>query len=82
MLKKISKKNILEIYINSSGGVTSGDDQYSNLQLVQLVKTRLKHNPNLIVSVQIDKRCKYDDYRYVIESLKKADAKRISIAYN
>jgi len=82
ILKKISKKNILNIDINAAGGVANGNNQFSNLQLTQLVKTKLKQNPNLIVSVLIDKKCRYNDYSQVINSLRKADARRISIGYN
>ena len=49
-------------------------------QISKIVGRRLRENNNLIVSVKAHPKTSYNDYVRVIDQLKIADAKRISIA--
>ncbi|HCW75653.1 MAG TPA: biopolymer transporter ExbD [Candidatus Marinimicrobia bacterium] len=82
--QEVSKKNITNIFVNASGKVAigSGDD----LRIVEIrdlrqeVSNRLLANDKMIFSVRTDSRTKYQAYLDVMDQLKMANAKRISIA--
>ncbi len=81
---QVSKKNITNIFINAAGKVAigSGDD----LRIIEIrdlrreVKKLLTANDKMIFSVKTDSRTKYQTYIDVMDQLKRANAKRISIA--
>lgn len=77
---KIPKKNIANLLINSAGQVALDGELVEVRDLTQIVKERLVENPLLIISIKTDRQTKYDVYMSVLDRLKKADAKRISIA--
>ncbi|MCF7797630.1 MAG: biopolymer transporter ExbD [Lentisphaeria bacterium] len=81
---EVSKKNITNIFVNAAGKVAigSGDD----IRIVEIrdlrqeVSNRLLANEKMIFSVRTDSRTKYQAYLDVMDQLKLANAKRISIA--
>ena len=81
---EVSKKNITNIFVNAAGKVAigSGDD----IRIVEIrdlrqeVANRLMANDKMIFSVRTDSRTKYQAYLDVMDQLKMANAKRISIA--
>ncbi|MCF7801538.1 MAG: biopolymer transporter ExbD [Candidatus Marinimicrobia bacterium] len=81
---EVSKKNITNIFVNAAGKVAigSGDD----IRIVEIrdlrqeVSNRLLANDKMIFSVRTDSRTKYQAYLDVMDQLKLANAKRISIA--
>jgi len=57
------------------------DDEPTNVgQIHRIVGERLRANDKLVVSVKAHPKTAYKDYVRVIDQLKMADAKRISIA--
>ena len=77
---EIQKKNILNCLINSQGKVLLDEEPTDVEQINRIVKKRLSQNPLLIVSVKAHPKTAYSDYVRVIDQLKIANAKKISIA--
>ena len=77
---EIRKENILNCLINSQGKVLLDEEPASIEQLNRIVGERLRSNDKLIISVKAHPKTAYRDYVRVIDQLKMADAKRISIA--
>ena len=77
---EIRKENILNCLINSQGKVLLDEEPTSVEKINRIVGERLRSNDKLIVSVKAHPKTAYSDYVKVIDQLKMADAKRISIA--
>ena len=77
---EIRKENILNCLINSQGKVLLDEEPTSVDQIHRVVGQKLRENDKLIVSVKAHQKTSYKDYVRVIDQLKMADAKRISIA--
>ena len=77
---EIRKENILNCLINSQGKVLLDEEPTSIDQIHRVVSQKLRANDKLIVSVKAHPKTAYNDYVKVIDQLKRADAKRISIA--
>jgi len=77
---EISKKNILNCLINSTGNVLLGGEGLEIRDLSKLIRQKLAENDKLIISVKAHKSTSYKDYIAVIDQLKRANATRISIA--
>ena len=77
---EIRKENILNCLINSQGKVLLDEEPTNIDQIHRVVSQKLRANDKLIVSVKAHPKTAYNDYVKVIDQLKRADAKRISIA--
>ena len=77
---EIRKENILKCLINSQGKVLLDEEPINIDQIHRVVGQKLRANDKLIVSVKAHPKTAYNDYVKVIDQLKMADAKRISIA--
>ena len=77
---EIRKENILNCLINSQGKVLLDEEPISVAQIHRVVGQKLRKNDKLIISVKAHPKTAYNDYVRVIDQLKMADAKRISIA--
>jgi len=77
---EIRKENILNCLINSQGKVLLDEEPTAIEQIHRIVGQKLRANDKLIVSVKSHPKTAYNDYVRVIDQLKMADAKRISIA--
>lgn len=77
---KIPKKNITNLLINEAGEALLDGKVIEISQISKTVKEKLLENELLIVSVKTDDNTDYDTYIRVMDQLKKADAKRISLA--
>ena len=77
---EIRKENILNCLINSQGKVLLDEEPISVAQIHRVVGQKLRKNDKLIISVKAHPKTAYNDYVRVIDQLKTADAKRISIA--
>jgi len=77
---EISKKNILNCLINSSGKVLLGGEPVEIRQLNRVIRQKLAENNKLIISVKAHEKTPYLAYINVIDQLKMANATRISIA--
>jgi len=77
---KIPKKNIANLFINASGEAMLDNEIVEVSQISRIIKDKLFENPLLIVSLKTHKDSDYDVYIHVLDQLKKADSKRISLA--
>ena len=77
---EIRKENILKCLINSQGKVLLDEEPTTVDQIHRIVGQKLRKNDKLIISVKAHPKTAYNDYVRVIDQLKMADAKRISIA--
>lgn len=77
---KVPKKNITNLLINATGQVLLDNEVVEVSDISRIIKDKIFKNELLIVSVKTDKETKYETYIKVIDQLKKAEAKRISLA--
>lgn len=78
--KEISKKNIANLLINAEGKVMLDERETDIPMLKNIIREKIAQNPNLIISVKTDEKTKYRYYIQVLDQLKQANAKKISIA--
>ena len=76
----IPKKNIANLFINAEGQALIDGEVIDLNQISGIIRDKIFENPLLIVSVKTHNDTRYDDYIQVLDELKKADAKRISLA--
>ena len=77
---EIRKENILNCLINSQGKVLLDEEPTSVEKIHRIVGEKLRSNDKLIISVKAHPKTAYSDYVRVIDQLKIANAKKISIA--
>jgi len=77
---EVNRKNITNILINESGKVLFDEKPAKTRDVARLVAEKIRQNEKMIFSVQTHSRTKYSDYIAVLDQLKTANAKRISIA--
>ena len=77
---EIKKDNILNCLINSSGNVLLDNQPIKTKDISKEIRRKIAENDKLIISVKAHEKTKYSDYIAVIDQLKMANAKRISIA--
>lgn len=84
---KINPKNIAKILVNASGDVLFDNNIVSDIELKELLSTRIKERgvdsedkPKLIVSIKTDRETEYDRYITILDIIKEAGATKISIA--
>ena len=77
---KINPKNITNLLINASGQALLDGEVVEIREISRIIRDKILDNELLIVSVKTDRETKYDVYVHVLDQLKKAEAKRISLA--
>jgi biopolymer transport protein ExbD len=77
---KVPPENIAKLNINPSGQVMIDNDLVDMKDITRVIKERIMNNPNLIISIKTARATKYEVYMDVLDRLKKAEAKKISIA--
>ena len=74
------KKNIIDILVREDGMILFDNEQREIDEIKRLAEKEIAHNPNTIFSVKVHPKTKYKDYIKLLDELKKARAKKISIA--
>ena len=77
---EIQKKNILQILVNAEGQVLIDEEPVQINLINDIIRQRLTENEKLIVSLKTARQTKYEVYIKVLDQLKIAGAKRISLA--
>lgn len=77
---KVRKENIANLLIDARGKVLLDKKEIDIKNIKPTVEAMLARNPKLIISVKTHPRTDYQTYIQVIDQLKQANAKRISIA--
>lgn len=78
--KEVPKKNICNILINALGEVLVDSEPVHIHEIQNVAKRKIVENDLIIFSVKTDKKTKYQIYIMVLDQLKLANARRISIA--
>ena len=78
--KEVPKKNICNILINAMGEVLVDSEPVQVHEIQNVAKQKIVENDLIIFSVKTDKKTRYQTYIMVLDQLKLANAKRISIA--
>ncbi len=80
--KEVPRKNIAHVWINAIGEIALDGEVLSGglAELRGEVERRLQENDKLIISVKADEQTEYRHFVDVLDELKLAGAKRISIA--
>ena len=76
---KVQKKNVAHIWINAQNAVALEKQLIAVDEIEDIIRQRLKENPNLIVSLKTDKEASYNTMVQVMDELKQANATRISL---
>ncbi len=77
---EVNPKNITNVLVNASGQVLLDEERVPMNQLRGRIHNMLAANDKLIVSVKTHPQTKHQHYVDVLDQLKQAGAKRISIA--
>jgi len=77
---KVRSQNIANILINESGLIMMDEQQIDLNAIRERVNEMIRQNENIIFSVKTMRGTKYEIYIDVLDQLKQANAKRISIA--
>jgi biopolymer transport protein ExbD len=79
-VKEIPKTNIMNILLNDNGDILIDEEPRFMNQVKDIVKNRIIKNDKVIVSVKTTRRTPYKVFVSVLDQLKQAEAKKISIA--
>ena len=77
---KIREKNISNLLINAQGEVLLDNEIVAIPMIKNVVREKLAQNDKLIISLKTDRDTEYQVYIKVLDQLKQAGAKRISLA--
>ena len=75
-----SRRNVLQIWVNSAGIVSMEDRNVPLADLGKLVHARLSANPRLIISLRGDKDSQFGVISDVMEELRKVEALRVNFS--
>ncbi len=78
--KEIREKNITNLLINEAGQVLLDLKEVPVQQVKDVITEKIRENPKLIVSVKTDRNTPYNIYVAVLDQLKLANARKISLA--
>ena len=78
--KDIRKENIANLLVNAQGEVMLDNEMVPIPMIKNIVREKLAQNDKLIISVKTDRETEYQVYIKVMDQLKQAGAKRISLA--
>jgi biopolymer transport protein ExbD len=75
-----SRRNVLQIWVNSAGVISMEDRNVPLADLGTLVHVRLSANPRLIISLRGDKDSQFGVISDVMEELRKVEALRVNFS--
>ena len=76
---KLNPKNITMVLVNAQGEVLFNDQIISVSEIQQRARELEASNPNMVFSVQTDRRTKYQDYIDVVDQLTAARVKKLAL---
>ena len=76
----VNPKNLVKLLVNAEGKVSLDGEELQIREISGKLREMMFEAPNLIVSVKTMNQTKYDVYIDVMDQLKKAEVKVISIA--
>jgi biopolymer transport protein ExbD len=78
--RKLPNKGISHIYLDRKGMISINDVHYNINQVSSVMAKQMQIDPGTIVSLQIDKKSKYDIVGDLFDQLSEAEALRVSLA--
>ncbi len=79
---RIREDNIARILINREGRVAINEEEVSHIELENKVRTLVRENPDIVISLRTDRRSKYFHMIDVLDRLRSAGAEKISLSTN
>ncbi|MEA2077434.1 MAG: biopolymer transporter ExbD [Candidatus Marinimicrobia bacterium] len=76
---KLNPKNITMVLINANGDVLFNEDVIPIDQITAHARQLEAGNPNMVFSVQTDRKTKYQDYIDVVDQLTAANVKKLAL---
>jgi len=76
---KLNPKNITMVLVNASGDVLFNDQLVAINEIAQRARELETGNPNMVFSVQTDRKTKYQDYIDVVDQLTMANVKKLAL---
>ncbi len=77
---KIPKKNLANMLVNAQGQVLLDGKEINIRDVARIIKQKIAENDKLVISLKTDADTDYQTYITVLDQLKKAGAKKISLA--
>ena len=77
---KIPKKNLANMLVNAQGQVLLDGKEINMRDIARIIKQKIAENDKLVISLKTDADTDYQIYVTVLDQLKKAGAKKISLA--
>lgn len=69
---RVKTENLLKVLVNAAGQVLLDDEVTSVASIHEIVATKLKENPKLIVSIKVDRETPYNVYIDALDEIKLA----------
>jgi biopolymer transport protein ExbD len=79
-VKPIPPKNLTKILVDANGNILMNGEVVTVNDVYSMAIDKLRTNDKMVFSVQTTRKTKYDIFIRVLDQLKRAGAKRISIA--
>ncbi len=76
---KLNPKNITMVLVNATGDVLFNDEVIPVEQITARARQLEAGNPNMVFSVQTDRKTKYQDYINVVDQLTAANVKKLAL---
>ncbi len=76
---KLNPKNITMVLVNATGDVLFNDEVIPVEQITARARQLEAGNPNMVFSVQTDRKTKYQDYIDVVDQLIAANVKKLAL---
>lgn len=76
---KLNPKNITMVLVNAGGDVLFNDQIIAVEEIAQRARELEAGNPNMVFSVQTDRKTKYQDYIDVVDQLTIANVKKLAL---
>jgi len=76
---KLNPKNITMVLVNANGEVLFNEDVIPVDQIMARARQLEASNPNMVFSVQTDRKTKYQDYIDVVDQLTAAKVKKLAL---
>jgi biopolymer transport protein ExbD len=77
--RNIPKEDVAFVRIEASGKVHFNKTEVSQAKIGKVIEKNLQKNPNLIVSVYMDDKTRYEDFVTVLARIKTAGADKILV---
>lgn len=78
--KKLPSRNITHMWISADGVISIDDNIVKPMYVSSIMQRKISANPNLIVSILMDKEAMYGSLAETFEQLKIAQALKVSLS--